>query len=122
MRPVLTRLSAVAILIAALAAAWWPFWLGFLLIAIGAQRPDPSVEDGDPCCGHPDTWQQSAEYVGAGTLWAIVAAGLLAVAAAAAAGVVSGRPPRWIRGRWARRLAVVWALAAVAAGLLLAGG
>ena len=20
------------------------------------QRPDPTVPDGDPCCGHPDTW------------------------------------------------------------------
>ena len=122
MRPVLTRLAAFAVLVAALAAAWWPFWLGFLLIAIGAQRPDPSVQDGDPCCAHPDTWGESAEYVGAGLLWAIVAVGLLAVAAAAVVGVVEGRTPRWIRGRWTRRLAVAWALAAVAAGLLLATG
>ena len=45
-------LAAVALAVAALA--------GVSLILLGgliaAQAPDPFVADGDPCCGHPDTW------------------------------------------------------------------
>jgi hypothetical protein len=120
--PLTTRLVALAILLAAAAGALWSFGLGVLMIVIGAQRPDPSVPDGDPCCGHPDTWAQVVELVGYGALWVIASLGLLAVVAAAAVGVVEARAPRWIRSRWARRFAVVWGVATLAAaGLLLTG-
>lgn len=122
MRPVLSRLAALAILLAALAAAWFPFMLGMLMIFIGAQQPDPSVPNGDPCCGHPDTWWDVFTTVGFGALCMAVALGPVAVAAAAVVGVVEGRPPRWIRARWVHRLGAVWVLAAVAAGLLFATG
>ena len=38
-------------------ALWAGLWV--LLVGLGAgQAPDPFVDDGDPCCGHPDTWPQ----------------------------------------------------------------
>lgn len=122
MRPVLSRLVALAILLAGLAATWFPLMLGLLMFFIGAQQPDPSVPDGDPCCGHPDTWWEVLSGVGFGALCMIVALGPLTVAAAAVVGVAEGRPPRWIRARWVRRLGIAWALAVVAAGLLFATG
>ncbi len=122
MRPVLTRLAGLAVLVTALAAAWWPFWLSLLMTAIGAQRPDPEVPVGDPCCGHPDTWGEAAEYLAFGALSGVSALGLVVVAAAGVVGVVEGRAPRWIRHRWTSRLGAIWAVATLAlAGILLAG-
>lgn len=122
-RPILNRLAGLAVVLAALAAAWFPFWFALLMIAVGAQGPDKDVPDGDPCCGHPDSWSESAEYVGTGALAGVTAAGLLALAAAGTVALVEGRAPRWIRGRRARRLAAVWTVATLAAaGLLLASG
>jgi hypothetical protein len=34
--------------------------LAFLTVVVSAQHPDPTVPDGDPCCGHPDTWGEVA--------------------------------------------------------------
>ena len=34
--------------------------LAFFNVAVSAQQPDPIVPDGDPCCGHPDTWGEVA--------------------------------------------------------------
>jgi hypothetical protein len=34
--------------------------LAFLNVGVSAQHPDPTVPDGDPCCGHPDTWGEVA--------------------------------------------------------------
>lgn len=34
--------------------------LAFLTVGVSAQHPDPTVADGDPCCGHPDTWGEVA--------------------------------------------------------------
>jgi hypothetical protein len=30
---------------------------------IAVQAPDPFIPNGDPCCGHPDTWGEVAEGV-----------------------------------------------------------
>lgn len=34
--------------------------LALLSVTVAAQQPDPTVADGDPCCGHPDTWGEVA--------------------------------------------------------------
>ena len=34
--------------------------LAILTVTVAAQQPDPTVPDGDPCCGHPDTWGEVA--------------------------------------------------------------
>jgi hypothetical protein len=49
-----------------LIAAWGVLWI-LLGGAISAQAPDPFVADGDPCCGHPDTWGE----VAAGVAWTL---------------------------------------------------
>ena len=49
-----------------LVAAWGALWVMFA-VAVSAQAPDPFVIDGDPCCGHPDTWGEVAE----GAAWAL---------------------------------------------------
>jgi hypothetical protein len=34
--------------------------LALFTVGVSAQHPDPTVPDGDPCCGHPDTWGEVA--------------------------------------------------------------
>ena len=51
--------------------------LALLTVTVAAQQPDPTVPDGDPCCGHPDTWGE----VAFGFVWA----GMLVLAAVATA-------------------------------------
>jgi MFS family permease len=59
-----------------------------------AERPDPSVPDEDPCCGHPDTWGDVAGSA-AGAIGGAVAIGLLLSAACGLLWIaVRGRTPR----------------------------
>ncbi len=50
------RVAAALLCLPALAAGLWVSLLAMLYVGVAAQRPDPDVPDGDPCCGHPDTW------------------------------------------------------------------
>jgi len=121
MRSVAVRAAGVLGAVAALALAWFPFWLTLLTVAVAAQRPDPAVPDGDPCCGHPDTWGEVAGGLAFGLLSGVVTAGLLAGAAACAAVAALGRPPRWTSGRRARRVVTGWAVVLVVALALFLG-
>jgi hypothetical protein len=49
-----------------LVAAWGALFV-LLIAAISSQAPDPFIVDGDPCCGHPDTWGE----VAGGVAWAL---------------------------------------------------
>jgi hypothetical protein len=63
--------------------------------AVSAQAPDPFVADGDPCCGHPDTWSE----VALGVAWSLGLTVIDAVLIAAAVALL------WwsATGSWPRR-------------------
>jgi hypothetical protein len=63
----LRRVLAAVIAVALAAAALAGFGYIFLLAAMSAQAPDPFIPDGDPCCGHPDTWGE----VATGAAWSL---------------------------------------------------
>lgn len=89
----MAALAAVALVVAALAG------VGITMLggAISAQAPDPFIADGDPCCGHPDTWGEVATGV-AWTLGLIVVDGLLLAGAVALSWwSATASWPRWSR-------------------------
>ena len=96
-----------------LLAAWGALWV-MLAVGISAQAPDPFVIDGDPCCGHPDTWGEVAE----GAAWslglALLDALLVAVAVTLLSWAATRRRPRL------RRLALLPGGALLATALVLA--
>lgn len=100
----MTRLGALVLgaLVGAL-AMWGIVWV-FLLSAMAAQRPDPDVPDGDPCCGVPDTWGEVAELTAAGAASALVVGLLLALAVNLISWAVTAR---WLR---TERLALIPAI------------
>lgn len=81
--------------------------LAFLNVAVSAQQPDPTVPDGDPCCGHPDTWGEVAlGSMGAGMF--LLGAGAVAyVAVQLGRYGVSGRTPT-PRQSWRAGAAIVY--------------
>ncbi len=81
---IVLRISAAVAGLLTLAFAAWCSLLVLLAGAIAAQRPDPSIADGDPCCGHPDTWGEV--FAGAG--YALVTAALVGLIAAIACGLL----------------------------------
>ena len=50
------RFLAGVLAIASAAPVVIAVYLALLTAVISAQQPDPTIPDGDPCCGHPDTW------------------------------------------------------------------
>lgn len=116
LRAFLSRLAAVIVLGAMLAAAWFPAWATLLFVFVGLERPDPTVPDGDPCCGHPNSCAESATYLGYAALWAVLAAGPLTLASAAAWAIVHGAVPPALLTRRSARVAACWLVAAAAAG------
>jgi hypothetical protein len=50
------RVLAGVLAVASAAPIVMALFLTLLSVAVSAQHPDPTVPDGDPCCGHPDTW------------------------------------------------------------------
>lgn len=106
----LAGLAGGAILLVAL---WGALWV-MLAVGISAQAPDPFVIDGDPCCGHPDTWGEVAE----GAAWslglALLDALLVCVAVTLVAWAATRRRPRL------KRLALLPGGALLVTGLVLA--
>jgi hypothetical protein len=104
--------GCVAILVGLYGAA-------FVLIAgaIAAERPDPTVPDGDPCCPYPDTWQEV--WIGiAGTLGLAVVDSFIFMAAAAMLSCgAHGRSPRLGRLLWIPAGYVVFAAGLMAVSL-----
>ena len=54
------RVAAGLLALASVIPLWFGSWWAAWGIATIAQTPDPAVPDGDPCCGHPDTWSEIA--------------------------------------------------------------
>ena len=55
MSPATRVLAPLAGLLVGAAALWGVLWVS-LFASYAAEHPDPDVPNGDPCCGHPDTW------------------------------------------------------------------
>ncbi|WP_028067538.1 hypothetical protein [Solirubrobacter soli] len=91
--------SAFVGLGAVLLSLYGALWV-MLSAVIAAQRPDPLISDGDPCCVHPDTWGEVVDW----SFWALTMASmdalLLAGAVACLGYAGSGHRPRWRRRRW----------------------
>ncbi len=107
------RVAAALGFLAALGAGLCALSLSALSVLVAAQRPDPAIPDGDPCCGHPDTWNEVVQGVGYGAALGFVGGGLLLLAATLLAIAVTGRLPAWTARPSVRRLAVGWALLAL---------
>jgi hypothetical protein len=89
------RLLAAGLALASAVPLWFGIAVASINGAAAAQRPDPSIPNGDPCCWHPDTW---VEVVGG---HAFAAGALLACAAVVDVAVALGRFA-W-SGRWRYR-------------------
>lgn len=76
-----------------LVAAWGALFV-LLAAAISSQVPDPFIADGDPCCGHPDTWGEVAGAI-AGALVLVLLDALLVCLAVALLHFAATR--RWPR-------------------------
>lgn len=113
MRRVVTRCLATGGGVLYLAVCLW-LLLWVLIIASGAQAPDPEVPDGDPCCWRPDTWGEWAFGSGS-TLASSLLLGLLVIPGVAVLlwGVTGRRPS-------ARRLLLIPVGMVIGALLLVA--
>lgn len=83
---------------------------------LSLQAPDPFVMDGDPCCGHPNTWGEVIEGLGWALLLVALAGVLVAAAMALLARVSSQARPSL------KRLALVPGAAIAIAGVIFAIG
>jgi hypothetical protein len=111
MRP-LPRIGLALAGVAAVLAGLWLSLLSLLAFAMSAQRPDPRVPDGDPCCGHPDTWGEVAYGIAYGVAIAYVALAIVVAGTLAAAVGVNGGTPALVR-RHTRVLRVATAVVAL---------
>ncbi|HWK26374.1 MAG TPA: hypothetical protein VNS09_07430 [Solirubrobacter sp.] len=96
----------------------WGVLFVFLVGAIAAQAPDPFVENGDPCCGHPDTWSEVVVGVGWTLGYALADALLVCVGVALVVWATRGRWPRVTRLAYVP-VAGVGAVAAILAVVLI---
>lgn len=69
----LARVGAAVLAVALLPAAWFATVMLLFGGLINAQEPDPAVNDGDPCCGYPDTWNE----VGQGFVFTVIAGAVI---------------------------------------------
>lgn len=82
------------------------------LSLIAAQTPDPREPDGDPCCSYPDTWGETALWIGVPVALAAVVALGAGVAVALLTWAIHGRSVRM------RRVVTILAGGAIAAVVL----
>lgn len=102
------RVGAALLALGGLVPLWWGSGLGLILLLAGAQRPDASVPDGDPCCVYPDDWGQVVLAVSGGLILIALAIGLLLGMSLLAGFAARGRRARITIRRWATA-ALVWA-------------
>lgn len=92
MHPLLQRALAALVGLGLLAAGLAGLALALLTIGTAAQVPDPLIADGDPCCGHPDSWVE----VAIGVAWGLICLVIDGIIFAGAAAML-----RWANaGRW----------------------
>jgi hypothetical protein len=114
MRVLAARALAGLVGVGVLLFAAWAVLITALIGGLSARAPDPFAPDGDPCCGHPDTWSDVAW----GLAWTLGFVLIDALLASIGIALLS-----WAtRQRWPRlkRLAMLPAGALIAAVLLLA--
>jgi hypothetical protein len=97
-----------------LAAAAWGALFVFLAADYAAKAPDPSVSDGDPCCGTPDTWGEVLEGTAGSLLFAVMDGVIVALGISLLSWGIRNRRPRW------RRLALVPSACVCAVALAIA--
>lgn len=83
-----------------LAAALAGLALVLFSIGLAAQMPDPQIPDGDPCCGHPDTWGEVATGLAWGGAYLVIDGMLFSGAAAMLRWAWVGRWPSLRRLSW----------------------
>jgi hypothetical protein len=108
------RALAVVAAIGLLLCAAYNLLLIVFFGAVSLAAPDPTIIDGDPCCGHPDTWGE----VAFGLMWTfgfVVVEGLILGLVCGLVGyAASGRWPAW------RRLALVPVVTVAVAAVAIA--
>jgi hypothetical protein len=114
--PVERMLAAIAGAAAVLLSLYCSVWV-MLGAMIAAQRPDPAVPDGDPCCAHPDTWSEVADRGFEVLSFASVVGLVFAGGVACLAYGWAGRWPRRRRLRWIPAAAVALTAAGMATAL-----
>jgi hypothetical protein len=109
---VVARVTAGALAAASVVPIGFGSVIALLDVVIAAQRPDPTIADGDPCCAHPDTWAEVFLGIGfaVGTLVAVAATIYVAVVLAgyAADGALPARRVQ-IRASCATLVGGAWA-------------
>ncbi len=91
MRRIAARIVAGLLAIASVAPIVMALALALFTSAVAAQQPDPTVPDGDPCCGHPDTWGEVALGFGWAAMLVFGAVAMVYVAFRLGSYAVSGR-------------------------------
>lgn len=117
----LARAGAVLLALASLPAVGIGLAVAWFSIVVSAQRPDPSVPNGDPCCGHPDTWGEVVGGIVLGVGFAAICVALLYFAMFLGEFALKGARPRVLRlRRLLASLATVLATSAAYAALVFA--
>jgi hypothetical protein len=93
------RAAAALLALPFLAAGAWVSLLAVLFGGVAAQWPDPRVPDGDPCCGHPDTWGEVAEGLASAAATGYVSLALAATGVLLAVFAARGSLPAAVRTR-----------------------
>jgi hypothetical protein len=91
MRRSAARIVAGSLVVASAAPIVMALALALFSGVVAAQQPDPTVPDGDPCCGHPDTWGEVALGLGWAAMLVLAAAAMFYVALRLGNYAVSGR-------------------------------
>ena len=91
MRRIAARIVAGLLVIASAAPIVMALALALFTGVVAAQQPDPTVPDGDPCCGHPDTWGEVALGFGWAAMLVLGAVAMVYVAVRLGNYAVSGR-------------------------------
>lgn len=83
------RLAGVAFVCSAIPVSFF----ALMCVLFAAEVPNAFDQEGDPCCGTPDTWGEVAQLAGAAFVLSVIAASLLACAGALLVAVPRGRRP-----------------------------
>jgi hypothetical protein len=99
------RILAGVLSVASAAPIVMAVTLAFWNVALSAQQPDPTVPDGDPCCGHPDNWGEVALGFVSAAMFLLGAAAVAYLAVQLGRYGVSGRAA--INRQWRRAAAAI---------------
>jgi hypothetical protein len=95
------RTLAGLLAVASVAPIVMALTLALFNVVVSAQQPDPTIPNGDPCCGHPDTWGEVALGFVHAAMFVLGAGAVAYVAVQLARYAAAGRAPsdrQWRRG------------------------